>query len=59
MVAATFSAGGEGGACRLPTAAVFGRPCHARETGAKPEMNRGGCPVHGSDVSSLIYKVEI
>ena len=29
------------------------------QSGAKPELNRGGCPVHGSDVSSLIYKVEI
>jgi len=27
--------------------------------GAKLELNRGGCPVHGSATSSLIYEVKI
>jgi len=57
MVAATFSAGGEGGACRLPTAAVFGRPCHAREVKGEGHNHFGFMMVRGLELNSALVEV--
>ena len=47
--------------CPRVTKSVLGQLKNVAKApeGAKLELNRGGCPVHGSATSSLIYEVKI